>query len=87
MSKQSLPKMSLQKALRLLSRLPLTLLKLLTASIDDLLYLLGGGLLTYGIWLTFRPAGYMAGGLILMSLGLLVAKRRAHDERGQARGR
>ena len=65
----------------------LALLKTLLSSLDDLLYVAGGSCITYGAYCIFRPVGYIVGGVILMSLGFLVAKRRAHDERGQARGR
>lgn len=60
------------------------MLQRLIHHIDDILYVLGGGLLTYGIWQTFAPAGYMAGGILLMSLGLFVARRRAYE---QSKGR
>ena len=51
--------------------------------IDDFLYVAGGALLSYGAYETFRPAGFIVAGLLLMGMGLLAAR---DMERKRARG-
>lgn len=51
--------------------------------IDDLLYIAGGALLSYGAYETFRPAGFVVAGLLLIGMGLLAAR---DMERKRARG-
>lgn len=50
--------------------------------IDDVLVVLGVGLVSWGIWMIYRPAALIAVGLMCLSLGLLgsrLRRRRGKD--------
>ena len=51
--------------------------------IDDFLYIAGGALISYGAYETFRPAGFIVAGALLVAMGLLAAR---DMERKRARG-
>ncbi len=41
----------------------------------DLVGIAGAGCVSYGAWLVYRPAGFLVGGLLLMSAALLLGRR------------
>ena len=45
------------------------------ALVCDVAGLAGGGLIVYGAWLVYRPAGYLVAGLLLMAGAILGARR------------
>jgi hypothetical protein len=50
--------------------------------LDDLLYVVGAVLVAYGAYLVFVPAGFIVGGALTMTSGLLYARQL---ERGKGR--
>lgn len=42
----------------------------------DASILAGLGLITYGAWLVYQPAGFLAPGVVLLAVGLYAAVRR-----------
>lgn len=40
----------------------------------DLLALAGGGSLSYGCWLIYPPLAFLAGGVILIAMAMLMAR-------------
>jgi hypothetical protein len=46
----------------------------MTKHIPDLLLIAGASLLSYGAWLVFEPAGYIAGGVLLLAQGVIQAR-------------
>jgi hypothetical protein len=53
--------------------------------LDDLLYATGAALVAYGAYLVFVPAGFIVGGALMMTYGLIVARQL--ERRGAAKGR
>jgi len=45
------------------------------AVIRDLCALIGAGLISYGSWLVFAPAGYIVAGLMLLAATIFSARR------------
>lgn len=48
--------------------------KILTSIIPDMLMLSGAAGLSYGAWLIYEPAGFLAGGALLLAGGVLTAR-------------
>ncbi len=48
---------------------------LLRSFVVDLTTLAGCGLISYGAWLTYRPAGFIVAGLVLLAAGLNGGRR------------
>jgi ABC-type protease/lipase transport system fused ATPase/permease subunit len=46
----------------------------LAALARDLAGLAGAGLVAYGAWLVYRPAGFIAGGVLLIAASILLAR-------------
>ncbi len=46
------------------------------AALSDLCGLTGAGLVSYGAWLVYEPAGYIVGGILLLVAGVVSALRR-----------
>ncbi|WP_431861395.1 hypothetical protein [Azospirillum sp.] len=46
------------------------------AVLSDLCGLIGAGLVSYGAWLVYEPAGYIVGGAMLLTVGVVSALRR-----------
>lgn len=46
------------------------------AVLSDLCALSGAGLMSYGAWLVYRPAGFIVGGVLLLLAGVVGALRR-----------
>jgi hypothetical protein len=42
--------------------------------IPDLLLITGAGLLSYGAWLVFQPAGFIVGGVLVIVQGVMQAR-------------
>ena len=42
--------------------------------IPDVLAVAGAGLVSYGAWLVFAPAGYIVGGVLLITGSILAAR-------------
>ncbi len=57
-------------------------LRIFGSLVSDLLYLAGGGLVVHGVCLVYVPAGFMAAGLLAISLGLIIARHRARGGGG-----
>lgn len=51
--------------------------KVLPVLACDLIGLSGAGLLTYGMWLIYEPAGFLTAGTLLMTAACLLARRRS----------
>lgn len=47
----------------------------LKSAVIDGSILAGGGLLTYGAYLTYAPAGFIVAGLLLLGIGIAGASR------------
>jgi hypothetical protein len=46
------------------------------AALPDLCALAGAGLLSYGAWLIYEPSGFIVGGALLLTTGVVGALRR-----------
>ena len=44
------------------------------SNVPDMLLLVGGGLLSYGAGLAYRPAGFITAGLLLLAAGVLASR-------------
>lgn len=53
----------------------------LTQSIADMLFLLGGVAVAAGIGMIFLPAGIIAGGTLMATMGLLIGRGDADGDR------
>lgn len=42
--------------------------------IPDLLLVAGAGLLSYGAWLVYQPAGFIVGGLLVLVSGVVTSR-------------
>jgi len=42
--------------------------------IEDVLCLSGTGLISYGAWLVYQPAGYIVGGALILVAGVFIAR-------------
>ncbi len=51
----------------------LKLFKRLQKLAYDLLFLCGCGVCVYGLWLAWRPLGFIVGGIVLAAIGFLSA--------------
>ncbi|MDY0748514.1 hypothetical protein SNE35_28700 [Paucibacter sp. R3-3] len=49
----------------------------LAPHVVDVLMLAGAGLVSYGAWLIYAPAGYISCGVLLLAGGVLAARRDA----------
>lgn len=49
-------------------------MKILRAWLPDVLMASGAGALSYGAWLAYPPAGFIAGGLLLVVGGVMAAR-------------
>ena len=47
-----------------------------TAALSDLSALVGAGLVSYGAWMVYEPAGFIVLGLMLLTAGVVSALRR-----------
>lgn len=47
----------------------------LYGSLPDLLVISGGGLVTYGSYLIYAPAGFIVGGSLMIAAGFLASRR------------
>ena len=45
--------------------------------IEDAICTIGIALISYGAWLVYEPAGYIAGGTLLLAGGIAIAKGRS----------
>jgi hypothetical protein len=48
--------------------------KLIISILPDVLMLSGACGVSYGAWLVYEPAGYLVGGVLLMTAGILGAR-------------
>ncbi len=56
------------------------ILTIFAAVIDDLLLIIGAGLLIYGVGMIYTPAGYIAAGvLLIIAAGILAHKQAGGD--------
>ncbi len=51
-----------------------TLLSVLPVVLRDVVGLAGAGLVAYGAWLVFPPAGFITGGVLLLAGALLLSR-------------
>jgi len=49
-------------------------MKLAIIILHDLIGLIGAGLVAYGAWLIFAPAGFITGGTLLLAGALLLSR-------------
>jgi hypothetical protein len=42
--------------------------------VRDILGLAGAGLLSYGVWLAYRPGGFIVGGLLILTWAVLASR-------------
>ena len=49
-------------------------MKLAIVVLHDLIGVIGAGLVAYGAWLVFPPAGFITGGLLLLAGALLLSR-------------
>lgn len=52
----------------------------LPAALCDLVGFAGAGLISYGAWLIYVPAGFLVGGILLMAFSMLVGRRLTTDK-------
>lgn len=50
-------------------------MSLLRSWTPDVLLAAGGVSASYGAWLAYAPAGFVVGGVLLITMGVLVARR------------
>ncbi len=50
------------------------------------LCLLGLAAIVYGFWLMYRPLGFIAGGMLLFILALIIDRIQEHNTRAARRG-
>ena len=43
-------------------------------AVNDIVGLVGIALVSYGAWLTYNPAGFIVGGVLLMATAVLVSR-------------
>lgn len=46
----------------------------LAAALPDALMVAGAGVVSYGAWLVYAPAGFIVGGVLLMAGGYITAR-------------
>lgn len=48
--------------------------KLFISNLPDLLMIAGAGTLSYGAWLIYEPAGFLVGGVLFLTAGIMTAR-------------
>ena len=51
-------------------------IEVLSPVVDDLLFLIGAGLISYGTFTIYIPAGYIALGMFLVIIAYLLARKK-----------
>ncbi|MCL2519031.1 MAG: hypothetical protein FWF15_10755 [Oscillospiraceae bacterium] len=44
--------------------------------IDDFFYIVGASLASYGVWLIYKPAGYITAGIFMVIYAILIASKK-----------